>query len=78
MTEPRYLTINDTAARLSVSRWTILSWLRSRKLASVKLGHVVRIPEADLERLIASGLRPAGDVVRPLSAARRRLAGLGR
>lgn len=33
-------------------------WILERRIATVKLGRLVRIPHTELERLISGGLRP--------------------
>lgn len=43
------------ADKIAVSRWTIYAWIQEGKIAAVKLGRLVRIPEAELERIIEEG-----------------------
>ncbi len=49
------LSPKEFANRLSISRWTVYAWLQEGKIKSVKLGRLVRIPEAELERIIKEG-----------------------
>ena len=54
-------TINQAASELSVSIHTIRAWVASRKIGSVRLGRAVRIPAAEIARLIQRGTLPALD-----------------
>ena len=47
---PHLLTVGDCAGRLSVSASFVRRLLAARKLAPVRLGRLVRIDEADLEK----------------------------
>lgn len=53
------LRVAQAAERLGLKEATIRAWLSRRKLAHVKLGRAVRIPEAEVERLIRENLIPA-------------------
>jgi excisionase family DNA binding protein len=57
------LTVRDFAVRLSVSPWTVRSWIDSGKLASVKVGRgrrcTLRIPSTEFDRIVIETLRPA-------------------
>lgn len=57
--ESLLLSVPQFAQRLSVTPACIRRWIQEHKIATVKLGRVVRIPESEINRLIASGLRPA-------------------
>jgi excisionase family DNA binding protein len=52
------LSITEFAARLRVTSACVRRWLFERKIAQVKLGRLVRIPAAEVDRLISEGLRP--------------------
>ena len=55
-TEPRFLTVAQAAVALGVSGPTIRRWVRGGRLGAVQIGGetgVLRVPEAELERLIA-------------------------
>ncbi|MHB1934022.1 MAG: helix-turn-helix domain-containing protein [Leptospirillum sp.] len=54
-----WLTINEVAARLGLSPWTIRSWITQKRLGYVRLGRSIRISESEVERLIRLGTRPA-------------------
>lgn len=51
-----YLTINEVAARLKVGRRTVANWLR-KGLPHIKVGGVVRVVPADLDKWILLHLR---------------------
>jgi excisionase family DNA binding protein len=57
--ERRLLTIAEAADRLNVKRRYIKHLLYERRLDRVKIGKLVRIPEAAIDNLISSGYRPA-------------------
>ena len=58
----RMLTVNEAAQRLGLSPWTLRGWLFRRKVTHVKLGRAVRIPEAEVMRLVQASTVPARDV----------------
>jgi excisionase family DNA binding protein len=61
-TEPRFLTVAQVAAALGVSGATIRRWVRDGHLVAVQIGGadgVLRIPEAELERLVAEARQDA-------------------
>jgi excisionase family DNA binding protein len=55
----RQLTVKQAAAELNVSAHTIRSWIAVRRLGVVRLGRSVRVPVAEIERLIENGTVPA-------------------
>ncbi|HKA18800.1 MAG TPA: helix-turn-helix domain-containing protein [Blastocatellia bacterium] len=59
VTFPELLSIDKTAARLSLSSWTIRAMVRDGRLGSCKIGTRVLIPCSEITRLIAEGTRPA-------------------
>ena len=56
------LSITEFAARLRVTSACVRRWLLERKIASVKLGRLVRIPATEVDRLICVGMRPLPSV----------------
>jgi excisionase family DNA binding protein len=50
--------IEQTAARLGVKPVTIRMWAAARRIARVKLGRRVLIPESEIERLILENTIP--------------------
>jgi len=55
----KLLTIEQAAELLGMRPVTIRMWAASRRIARVKLGRSVRIPESEIERLIEHSLIPA-------------------
>jgi excisionase family DNA binding protein len=53
------LTVAKAAERLGLKEGTLRIWLYQRKLAYVKLGRAVRVPESEVERLVRENLVPA-------------------
>jgi excisionase family DNA binding protein len=53
------LSVPQMAERLGVTRACIRRWILERKITTVKLGRLIRIPASEVERLVTSGLRPA-------------------
>lgn len=51
-TPPGLLTVDQVAAHLQVSRWTVYNLIRSRELASVTIGRCRRITESALHDYI--------------------------
>ncbi|MFI0775497.1 helix-turn-helix domain-containing protein [Streptomyces sp. NPDC021212] len=50
---PGLLNVDQVAARLQVSRWTVYNLIRSRDLASLTIGRCRRITETALHDYIA-------------------------
>ncbi len=57
-TDQQLLTAQAFAKALNVTTACIRRWILERKIATVKLGRLVRIPSDEVQRLIQSGLRP--------------------
>lgn len=53
------LTVDAVAKALSVTPACIRRWIFERKIATVKLGRLVRIPLSEVRRMVEQGLRPA-------------------
>lgn len=53
------LSVPQFAAALGVTPACIRRWILERKITTVKLGRLIRIPSPEVERLVNSGLRPA-------------------
>ena len=52
-------TVREAALELSVSQATIRSWIGQRRLGHLKLGRAVRIPAAEIQRMLEAGYVPA-------------------
>jgi excisionase family DNA binding protein len=55
--QPR--TVRQAAAELNVSQGTIRAWIIQRRLGFVRLGRAVRVPSAEIKRLLDTGFVPA-------------------
>ena len=53
------LSVPQFAGALGVTPACIRRWILERKIATVKLGRLIRIPATELDRLTNAGLRPA-------------------
>lgn len=53
------MTVRQAAVELNVSIHTIRSWIALRRLGHVKLGRAIRIPAAEIERIVQQGTVPA-------------------
>lgn len=53
------LSAREFATALNVSLACARRWILERRVATVKIGRLVRIPASEVDRLINSGLRPA-------------------
>jgi len=52
------LKIEDFAEALRVKPSCIRRWILERRITTVKVGRLVRIPSSEIERIVRSGLRP--------------------
>jgi excisionase family DNA binding protein len=59
MNDTKLLTLEQAAERLGMRPVTLRMWASSRKIARVKLGRAVRIPESEIAKIIERGLIPA-------------------
>ncbi len=53
----KFISPQEFANQLSISRWTVYAWIQEGRIAAIKLGRLVRIPESELERIIKEGTR---------------------
>jgi excisionase family DNA binding protein len=53
------LSVPQFADALGVTPACIRRWILERKITTVKLGRLIRVPSSEVERLVNSGLRPA-------------------
>lgn len=56
--EPVLLSVEEFSATLNITVSCVRRWILERRIATVKLGRLVRIPQTELERLVNAGLRP--------------------
>jgi len=60
----KLLTVQQAADALSLSVHTIRAWVGQRRLAHVRLGRAVRIPETEIVRLLDRGTVPAAQAAK--------------
>ena len=59
MNDTKLLTLEQAAERLGLRPVTLRMWASARKIARVKIGRAVRVPESEIARIIERGLIPA-------------------
>ena len=55
--DPAFLSVSEVALRFGVGVPTVRRWIREQRLAAVQVGGaagVLRVPEAEIERLVAA------------------------
>ena len=55
----KLLSVPQFSERFGVTVACSRRWLLERRIAHVKVGRLVRIPESEVDRLLAQGFRPA-------------------
>ncbi len=58
MTTP-LMTIGEFATALRITKACVRRWILERRITSIKVGRLVKLPQSEVERLIEAGLRPA-------------------
>jgi excisionase family DNA binding protein len=53
------LSVRQVAEKLGVTQACIRRWVLLRKIATVRLGRLVRVPSSEVERLVNEGTCPA-------------------
>jgi excisionase family DNA binding protein len=53
------LSVPQFADSLGVTPACIRRWILERRITTVKLGRLIRVPASEIARLVNSGLRPA-------------------
>ena len=59
MIDSKLLTVDEVAARLRCRPSAVRRWISERKITIVHIGRLVRIPSAEVTRIIEHGTRPA-------------------
>lgn len=57
--QTRLLTLRQASEELGVAVVTLRTWAAQRRVAVVRLGRAVRIPQSEIDRLIQRGTVPA-------------------
>lgn len=63
-TESQPRTVEQAAAELNLSKATIRAWIAQRRLGHIRLGRAIRVPVAEIQRVLQAGFVPAGRVGR--------------
>jgi excisionase family DNA binding protein len=53
------LSVQEFADALNITVACARRWILERRVTTVKLGRLIRIPAAEVQRLIDTGIRPA-------------------
>ena len=53
------LSVEEFADVLNITVAYARRWVLERKVTTIKLGRLIRIPDSEVQRLIDSGIRPA-------------------
>ncbi|PYU28496.1 MAG: DNA-binding protein [Acidobacteria bacterium] len=56
--ENRLLKAEEFAAALNIKSSCVRRWILERRIVTVKVGRLVRIPAAEIDKIIRAGLRP--------------------
>jgi excisionase family DNA binding protein len=56
----KLLTVQEIAALMQVAPLTVRRWIYAKRLPAVKVGRLVRVTAADVERLIAENRTTGG------------------
>ena len=59
-TESQPRTVEQAAAELNLSKATIRAWITQRRLGHIRLGRAIRVPVAEIQRVLQAGFVPAG------------------
>lgn len=59
-TESQPRTVEQAAEELNLSKATIRAWIAQRRLGHIRLGRAIRVPVAEIQRILQSGFVPAG------------------
>jgi len=66
----RTFKVLEAAEQMNVSKHTVRAWLAQRRIGHVRLGRAIRIPAAEIQRLLDRGAVPALDDFRHAPEAR--------
>jgi len=59
LSKETFLSPQEFAERLSISRWTVYKMIGDGRIQSINISRLVRIPESEVSRIVEQGLRPA-------------------
>ena len=58
-TTKKLLTVAEFAEALGMTQAGVRRWVLERRICTIRLGRLCRIPAEEVDRLVAEGLRPA-------------------
>jgi excisionase family DNA binding protein len=58
MGRTQLITVDECAAELGVTIACIRRWVLERRIAVIKIGRLVKIPQTEVERIVTAGFRP--------------------
>lgn len=59
MPTAKLLKVPEAAEVLALSQKTVWQWIGMRRIGVVRLGRAVRVPQAEIDRLMEEGATPA-------------------
>ena len=59
MMDSKPRTVDQAANELNVARSTVRAWITQRRIGHIRLGRSVRIPAAEIARMLEAGFTPA-------------------
>jgi excisionase family DNA binding protein len=59
MPAAKLLKVPEAAEMLALSQKTVWQWIGERRIAVIRLGRAVRIPQSEIDRLMQEGTTPA-------------------
>ena len=59
--DDEYLTVNEIAEHLKLNPQTVRNWIDQGSLPAVRIGRRVRVPRAEMDRVLAQGTSTTGE-----------------
>ena len=56
---PRLFTVDEFARELKITGGCVRRWVLLRRISTVRVGRLVRVPTSELERIVSDGFCPA-------------------
>jgi excisionase family DNA binding protein len=53
------MNVTEFAAALGITKACVRRWIFERRITTVKIGRLVKLPASEVPRLIEAGIRPA-------------------
>jgi len=53
------MNVSEFADALGITKACVRRWILERRITTVKLGRLVRLPQSEVQRIITAGTRPA-------------------